>query len=184
MNENHLTDICDDSQNPLDVIEELYQSYEWNFDRKSANDLYVQISGRYDAYDFSIAWDEDHRCLHFMGQYGFAIPKDGYPRLYQMLSQMNEHLWLGHFILHAHSGLPTWRYTKFCPNPYQPGTVDEYEDMIDIAVKQMEQYQPAFEWASMVKADDELRNNHYKIAGEDNDNSPLDLILMQTAGQS
>src|SRR5262249_58462214 len=51
--------------NPLDVLEELVDANEWRFDRNSAEEMVVELSGRWCNYSLYFVWQEDLSAISF-----------------------------------------------------------------------------------------------------------------------
>jgi hypothetical protein len=52
--------------NPLDVLEELVDANEWRFDRNSAEEMLVELSGRWCDYRLYFIWQEDLSAISFL----------------------------------------------------------------------------------------------------------------------
>lgn len=163
-------DIFEEVSNPLDAVEDLFNSYEWSFRRNGDDELSVQVAGHHESYELSMIWDEESNCLHFLSQYSFAVAADNLTVAAEALMRINERLWLGHFILTPGTNVPALRHTSLFRGFCHGSGAEQIEDLVDIAIKEAEQYYPVFEWLS------------HPV--EDQDNSPLDLVLMQTVGES
>ena len=163
-------DIFEEVSNPLDAVEDLFNSYEWSFRRNGDDELSVQVAGNYEAYELSMIWDEESNCLQFLAQYSFAVAEENLDIAARALMRINERLWLGHFILTPGTNAPALRHTSLFRGFFHGSGAEQIEDLVDIAIKEAEQYHPVFEWLSQPISDQ--------------DNSPLDLILMRTAGES
>lgn len=170
-------ELYEDTQNPLDAVEELFHSYEWIFNRSGTEELTVEVTGQYGAYDIDMIWDEQSSCLQFIIRYDFCIPKENLTQAAESLMQMNERLWMGHFIVTPETHYPALRYASLFRGASYACVLEQLEDMLDTAVRQVEQYYPAFEWLSHPSVADAAQSPLQ-------DNSPLNLALMQTLGES
>lgn len=163
-------ELFEEVSNPLDAVEDLFQSYEWIFRRKNNDELSVQVAGQCETYDLGMIWDEDTNCLHFIAHYSFPVHEANISTAAKALMQINQKLWLGHFVLSPETNIPALRHTSLFRGFFHGSGAEQIEDLIDIAIKQTEQFYPVFEWLSRPTSDQ--------------DNSPLNLVLMQSAGES
>lgn len=163
-------ELYEEVSNPLDAVEDLFHSYEWIFKRKTHDELCVQVAGQYETYDMTMMWDEDSNCLQFIAEYSFPVLKDNLDVAAEALMRINERLWLGHFIIMPDTHVPALRHTSLFRGFFHGSGAEQIEDLVDIAIKEAEQYFPVFEWLSQDISEQ--------------DNSPLELVLMHTAGES
>ena len=163
-------ELYDEVSNPLDAVEDLFHSYEWNFQRKTNDEIHVDVAGQYDTYHLTLLWDEESNCLQFIAQYSFPIHQDNSHVAAEALMRMNERLWLGHFIICPKTHIAALRHTSLFRGFFHGSGAEQIEDLIDIAIKQAEQSFPVFDWLAQMITEQ--------------DNSPLDLVLMQTQGES
>jgi len=50
--------------NPLDIVEQFVTANEWAFDRRSDDEMAVEVPGRWCDYSLYFAWREDIGALH------------------------------------------------------------------------------------------------------------------------
>ncbi len=163
-------ELFEEVSNPLDAVEDLFQSYKWVFSRVNTDELTVQVAGKYESYDIGMIWDEETNCLQFIAKYPFAVHSRNMAQASEALMRINQKLWLGHFVLSPEENIPALRHTSLFRGFFYGSGAEQIEDLVDIAIRQAEQFYPVFEWLSAPTTDQ--------------DNSPLDLVLMQSAGES
>lgn len=131
--------------NPLDLIEEYFGAHEWTFDRATPDDLLAQLQGRWDDYRLHFAWNSEIGAMQFTCALDFKVPPNRRNAVYELLSQVNERLWMGHFFLSSDDRTPMYRVTV--PLRGARGlTVEQVEDMVDTAVTDCERFYPAFQF--------------------------------------
>lgn len=131
--------------NPLDVIEEIVTANEWAFDRTSEDELVVEIPGRWCSYGLFFAWSEEHSALQFSCALDIKVPPVHRASLFELLATVNEALWLGHFDLQADDGTLVFRHTLLLRG-VGGASVEQLEDLVDIAVSEGERFYPAFQF--------------------------------------
>lgn len=161
-------DIFEEVSNPLDAVEDLFQAYEWDFQRENQDEISVQVSGEYENYDLQMLWDENSNCLQFLAQYSFSVSEENLTRAAEMLMKINAGLWLGHFILCPETNVPALRHTSLFRGFIHGSGIEQVEDLVDIAIKQADQYYAIFYWLSQ--------------NGPDESDAPMELALMSAAG--
>ncbi|HYB10933.1 MAG TPA: YbjN domain-containing protein [Alphaproteobacteria bacterium] len=131
--------------NPLDLVEEIVSAHDWPFDRCSTDEIVVDIAGQWCDYHLHFAWLEDLSAMHFSCALDMKIPKGKRGGVHELLALVNEKLWLGHFDVSDDDGLPIFRQTSLLRGAHGP-TVEQLEDLVDIAITECERFYPAFQF--------------------------------------
>ena len=135
----------DSIAHPLDVLEELVASNDWPFDRPSEDELVAEIQGRWCDYRAFFAWSEDMSALHFACGLDLRLPRHRRGVVMELLALINERLWLGHFDLSGDEYLPTFRHAIPLRGA-RGATVEQVEDVVDVALVECERFYPAFQY--------------------------------------
>ncbi len=130
--------------NPIDIVEELVLANEWAHDRTSDEEMVVEVSGRWCDYRLLFVWQEEVSALHFSCSFDMKVPKARRVAVYELLAIVNEKLWLGHFDVCSESGLPMFRQASLLRGAFG-ASVEQVEDLVDIAVSECERFYPAFQ---------------------------------------
>lgn len=130
---------------PLDLLEELVAANDWRFERSPDGDMVVEIPGRWCEYRLFFLWREDLAALYFSCAFDVRVPEAKRRQVNDLLAQVNETLWLGHFTVCAAERVPMFRHTL--PMRGLGGaSVEQLEDLVDTAVGECDRYFPAFQW--------------------------------------
>lgn len=129
--------------NPLDVIEDIVCTNEWSHDRRSDSEMAVEIPGHWSTYNLYFAWSEDMGAIHLSCAFDMRIPSGKSADLYELLAQLNERMWLGHFTIWSDENLPMFRHSMLMQGGEK--LVDDMERLVDIAVSECERFFPAFQ---------------------------------------
>ena len=130
--------------NPIDLVEEIVSANEWTHDRASEEELVVEISGRWCDYRLYFVWQEELCAMHFSCGFDMKVPKGRRAAVYELLALANEKLWLGHFDLSSDDNTPAFRHAVLLRG-VGPGSGEQVEDLVDIAVSECERFYPAFQ---------------------------------------
>lgn len=130
--------------NPLDVIEEVALGREWQVDRCSEVELAVEAPGHWCNYGLYFAWAEDMQALHFSCALDMRVPDRARPQVLELINQLNDRLWIGHFSLWMEQALPVFRHTLLTPE-LRMGS-DMLNSLIDMALAEAERFYPAFQF--------------------------------------
>lgn len=135
----------DSFHNPLDILEEIVTANEWLFDRTNEDELVVELSGRWCQYRLFFVWQREIGALQFSCQFDMRVPDGKRGDVNDLLSLLNNRLWLGHFDLDTQQAMPLFRYTILARESRMPG-VETLEDLVEIALTECERFYPAFQF--------------------------------------
>lgn len=133
------------NSNPIDVVEQIVDANDWTSDRRSDKEMAVQVPGRWCDYSLYFAWNDDASAMHFTCAFDMRVADDQRARIYELLAQINEKMWLGHFGVWEDEGLPMYRHGLPLRGAKGP-TIEQIEDMVDIAINECERFYPAFQY--------------------------------------
>lgn len=130
---------------PLDVVERVVTANDWLFDRRSDQEMAAQVPGHWCDYSLYFAWNEEVGALHFTCAFDMRVPSGKRAAICQLLSMVNERIWLGHFGMSEEEGLPMYRHALPLRGTAGP-TAGQLEDLLDNAVYECERFYPAFQF--------------------------------------
>ena len=134
-----------DNHHPIDIVEKLVEFNEWTFDRRSDEEMAVQVPGSWCDYSLYFAWNDEMEAIHFTCAFDMRVADSQAARVHELLALVNEKLWLGHFSIWVDEGLPMFRATLALRG--QKGlTVEQTEDLIETALMECERFFPAFQY--------------------------------------
>ena len=154
--------------NPLDLLEQIVASQEWAFERRSADEMAVEVRGKWCDYTFEFSWAGEISAMHFFCAFDMKVPASRRQQVHELLALANEKLWLGHFGIWTEENTPVFRHSVLLRGA-RGASVESLEDMMDIALTECERFYPAFQfviWAG-------------KTARE-----AMDAALFETAGEA
>lgn len=156
------------THNPLDIVEEIVAANEWLFDRSNEDELVVELAGRWCHYRMYFVWQREVGALQFSCQFDMRVPEGKRCDINDLLSLLNNRLWLGHFDLDLQQNSPLFRYTVLARSDRLPG-VEVFEDLVEIALTECERFYPAFQFV---------------VWGGKSPNEALAAAMIDTAGQA
>ncbi len=130
--------------NPIDLVERVASCKDWIFDRRSDEEVAVEVPGRWCDYGLYFAWSEELGALHFSCAFDMRVPDRQMPQIYELLAHLNERLWIGHFALWMDEGMPMFRHTVQVTDLAAARLV--LEDLMEVAVTECERFYPAFQF--------------------------------------
>ena len=168
MNQQIHIDDADRSEHPLDVVERLAALRAWIFDRAETDEMSVSVAGRWTDYHVAFTWIEDVEALHVASAFDLKVPDRRRQDMLQLVSMVNEQLWVGHFDLWSGENVVMFRHALLLAGGAEP-TQGQCEMLLKAAVDACERYYQGFQfvlWAG-------------KSARE-----ALDSVLFETEGEA
>ena len=133
------------TSNPLDVMEELVSANEWRYDRSNEEEMIVEIAGQWCEYRMFFVWQADLGAMYFSSLFDLKVPANKKREAAELLSLINERLWLGHFDLCSEESAPMFRHTILLRGTGGVA-VEQLEDLMEAALCECERYYPAFQF--------------------------------------
>jgi hypothetical protein len=131
--------------NPLDVVERIAAINDWSFERAGDDEITILVTGKWTDYQVSYTWMYDIEALHLACAFELKVPERCRGEVQQLISLINEQMWVGHFDLWTQDGLVMYRNALVLA-----GGVDassrQCEALLGTALDASERYFPAFQF--------------------------------------
>ncbi len=152
---------------PLDVVERVVAFHDWTFERAGDDEITILINGRWSDYQLSFTWMDEIEALHLACAFDLKVPDRRRAEVQQLISQMNEQMWVGHFDLWPKDGLVMFRHALVLSGGVE-ASGKQCEALLSTAVDSCERYFPAFQfvlWAGK-PAREALDATMFETSGE------------------
>ena len=141
-----LIDLTEDRRlNPLDVVERVATGHDWSFERASDDEITILSSGRWTDYQISFTWMCDIEALHLACAFDLKVPDARRVEVQQLISLVNEQLWVGHFDLWPQDGIVMYRHALVLAGGLD-ASGRQCEALLGTALDACERYFPAFQF--------------------------------------
>jgi hypothetical protein len=130
---------------PLDVVEHVLAAENLTFDRTDDGDLAFALAGDWKDYELWFAWRPEADCLQLCLSMDLQSPQEMRARTFELLSLINQRIWLGHFEVWPDEGELIFRHALSLPHGERP-TLAQAASMIDAAVEAADRFFPAFDF--------------------------------------
>lgn len=133
------------SFDPLDVVEHVLSAENLEFDRTEDGDLAFALAGDWKDYELWFAWRPEADCLQLCLSLDMKASRQQRGQAYELLSLINQRVWLGHFEVWADEGEVVFRHAMAMPSGDRP-SLSQAASMIDAAVEAADRFYPAFDF--------------------------------------
>jgi hypothetical protein len=153
--------------NPVDVVETLAALNDWSFDRAAEDEITISISGRWTTYHAAFTWMDEIEALHLACAFDLKVPELRRAEVVQLVSLVNEQLWIGHFDVWRDDGVVMFRHATLLAGGIE-ASHRQCQAALDSAVEACERYYQAFQfvvWAGK-SAREALDTAMFETVGE------------------
>ena len=106
------TELNQASRNPLEVVERVAASNDWSFERAGEDEITILVRGKWTDYQVSFTWMFDIEALHLACAFELKVPERWRAEVQQLISMINEQMWVGHFDLWIQDGIVMYRHRR------------------------------------------------------------------------
>jgi hypothetical protein len=163
-----LTDLSQQSRgNPLEVVERVAASNDWSFERAGEDEITILVRGKWTDYQVSFTWMFDIEALHLACAFELKVPERWRGQVQQLISLINEQMWVGHFDIWLQDGIVMYRHALVLAGGVE-ASGQQCEALLATALEACERYFPAFQfvvWAGK-RAREALDAAMFETAGE------------------
>jgi hypothetical protein len=157
----------DRSEHPLDIVERLAHLRDWHFDRAGDDEIAITIAGRWTSYDVAFTWLEDIEALHVACAFDLKIPERKRTEITDLMSRINEQLWIGHFDMWSETDVVMFRHSLMLSGGAEPSGA-QCEALLSLAVDSCDRHFQAFQFVlwSGRSASEALAVTMFETVGE------------------
>ena len=134
----------DQALHPLDLIEEMIAMRDWAQERTARDELLSEMGGRWCDYHAVFNWIDEIGALQMTCAFDMRTPPERRAAVHELLAVLNERIGIGHFDVGAQDGLPAYRHALLLRGGSL--SAEQVEDMVDIAVHELDRFYPAFQF--------------------------------------
>ena len=131
--------------NPLDVVERMAATNDWSFERAGDDEITILVRGKWADYQLSYTWMFDIEALHLACAFELKVPERRRGEVQQLISMINEQMWVGHFDLWTQDGLVMYRHALVLTGGVE-ASGRQCEALLATALDACERYFPAFQF--------------------------------------
>ena len=129
--------------NPIDLVETIFSSRSFEFERRGANEVVIEVQGKWNNMLLFFVWESSMNCLHLSCLMDIETRIEDRSKIFELLALINEELWVGHFSYWTEQNTPVFKHSLFLNNE-DDFFEEKIEQMIDIAIKECERMYPVF----------------------------------------
>ncbi|RDE08752.1 YbjN domain-containing protein [Pelagibacterium lacus] len=152
---------------PVDIIEHIAAISDWSFERQDADEISISVKGGWSDYHVSFNWMEEMESLHLACAFDLKVPEARRGEIKQLISLINEQLWIGHFDIWNKEGVVLFRNSHLLSGGAEVSP-QQCEALLRSATESCDLYYQAFQfvvWAGKT-AQDALAEVMFETVGQ------------------
>lgn len=132
--------------NPIDLVENIFSNKSFEFERRSLNEVVVEVQGKWNNMLLFFAWEENMHCLHMSCLMDIQSTIEDRSKIFELLALANEDLWVGHFSYWTEQNMPVFKHSILLNEEEEEenSLFGKISQIIDIAIKECERMYPVF----------------------------------------
>ncbi len=127
------------------MVEQLASGNDWSFERAGEDEITILITGRWSDYQVSFTWMGELEALHLACAFDLKVPERRRSEVQQLIAQMNEQMWVGHFDLWPKDGMVMFRHALVLAGGMETSG-EQCKSVLITALESCERYFPAFQF--------------------------------------
>lgn len=131
------------NSNPIDLVENIFMARSFEMERRSINEVVVEVQGKWNNMLLFFSWEESMKCLHMSCLVDIKSNLEDRSKIFELLALVNENLWVGHFSYWTEQNMTVFKHSIFL-NYGEEFFEHKIAQMIDIAIKECERMYPVF----------------------------------------
>lgn len=129
--------------NPIDTVEQIFSAKSFELERRSMNEVVVEVQGKWNNMLLFFAWEENMHCMHLSCLMDIESKIEDRSKIFELLALVNEELWVGHFSYWTEQNMPVFKHSTLL-NDDENMIENKISQIIDIAIKECERMYPIF----------------------------------------
>lgn len=135
---------ADGAAAPITMLEALFRAHGWPCST-GPTELSGEIEGAWARYQFKGIWRSDDNVLQLLCLPDIRVPKDRRGAAFELLSLINEQVWLGHFDIWSQGSVLLYRNASMLGDDGMLSLL-QAQALVDIAVEECDRFYPAFQF--------------------------------------
>lgn len=128
--------------NPIDVVENIFSNRSFELERRSINEVVVEVQGKWNNMLLFFAWEANMQCMHLSCLMDIETKIEDRSKIFELLALVNEELWVGHFSYWTEQNIPVFKHSVILNDGED--IESKISQIIDIAIKECERMYPIF----------------------------------------
>ena len=160
--------VADDDAAPVDMLAALFEARGWNFEVTSEDEVSGEVQGSWAKYQIRGIWRSEDNVLQLLCLPDIRVTDEKRSHAYELLSLVNEQMWLGHFDIWSNGNVLLYRHGALLGDDGML-SIMQAQALVETAIDECDRFYPAFQFV---------------LWGDKSPRSALDSALVDAAGEA
>jgi hypothetical protein len=136
---------AEDDAAPVEMLAALFEARGWNCEVISDEELTGEVQGSWANYQLRAIWRSADNVLQFLCLPDIRVTQDKRQPAYELLSLVNEQVWLGHFDIWSNGDVLLYRHGVLLGDD---GVLSlaQAQSLVEVAIDECDRFYPAFQF--------------------------------------
>ena len=136
---------ADDDAAPVDMLAALFEARGWAFEVVSADEVSGEVQGSWAKYQLRAIWRSEDNVLQLLCLPDIRVAADKRKAAYELLSLVNEQMWLGHFDIWSNGDVLLYRHGALLGDDGMLSLM-QAQALVETAIDECDRFYPAFQF--------------------------------------
>ncbi|WP_090201499.1 YbjN domain-containing protein [Erythrobacter sp. HL-111] len=135
----------EDDAAPLDMLAALFEARGWPCEIVGDDEMTGEIQGAWAKYQLRAIWRSCDNVLQFLCLPDIRVAREKRGAAYELLSLVNEQMWLGHFDIWSNGDMLLYRHGALLGDDGML-SLDQAQALVESAIDECDRFYPAFQF--------------------------------------
>ncbi len=140
---------------PVEMLASLFEARGWSYEFASDEEITAEVQGSWATYQLRGIWRREDHVLQLLCLPDIRIADDKRAPMFEVLTLVNEQMWLGHFDVWSNGMVLLYRHALMLGDDGML-SIAQAQTMVEAAVDECDRFYPAFQfilWGDKSPAD-------------------------------
>lgn len=158
----------DDDAAPIDMLAALFDARGWDSEVVSDDEIVGEVQGSWTKYQLRAIWRAADNVLQFLCLPDIRVTTEKKHSAYELLSLVNEQVWLGHFDIWSQGDVLIYRHGALLGDDGML-SISQAQALVENAIDECDRFYPAFQFV---------------LWGDKSPRAALDAAMVDAAGEA
>lgn len=130
---------------PVEMLAALFEARGWEFEIVSEDEITGKVQGSWTTYQLRAIWRSADNVLQFLCLPDIRVTGETKPRACELLTLVNEQVWLGHFDIWSNGDVLLYRHGALLGDDGML-SLSQAQALVEVAVDECDRFYPAFQF--------------------------------------
>ena len=135
----------EDDAAPVEMLSALFEARGWDCEVVSEEEMTGEVQGSWAKYQLRAIWRSADNVLQFLCLPDIRVSDEKKQRAYELLSLVNEQVWLGHFDIWSNGDVLLYRHGALLGDDGML-SLDQAQALVETAIDECDRFYPAFQF--------------------------------------